>query len=154
MVKIWPGIMNSQVFLIDSRKTLLSIPTLPIDHIYQRTTGQISTKILAKQFDAAMVRLICSTGNMGSNQNALVIPETSVRVMLKLTDIDIQGNPPKLSGCKRFDEGVLIDDFPPCHIDQDGSGLHGFEGFSINQFRGLGSPLTTNDDKVALSKKL
>ena len=74
---------------------------------------------------------------MGCNEDALIIPETGVWLVLELSHVDIESHTPKLTRCERFNECFFIDDFPTCNVHQYGSRFHGCEGFSSNQICGL-----------------
>ena len=50
---------------------------------------------------------------------------------LFLEDIESCAGDP--AGFERFDESLLIDDWPPCRIDQKGAGLHPAQHIAINQ---------------------
>jgi hypothetical protein len=86
-------------------------------------------------------------------ENALIVPETGVWSVLKLSDVDIERNTAKLVRCERFNECFFVDDLSTGNVDQYGPRLHGCEGFSANQFCGLWCPLTANGYEVTLAKK-
>ena len=113
----------------------------------------ISSQVITEQLDATVLGPISFVRNMRGDEDAFIIPETEIWFVLKLSNIDIQSNPPELPNCERFNQCFFVDDFPACNVDQHGSWFHGCEGFSVNQFCGLRRPLTANSYELTLTKK-
>jgi hypothetical protein len=90
---------------------------------------------------------------MGCDEDTLIIPETGIRFVLKLSNVDIQSNAAEPADCERLHQCFFVYDFAACNVDQYGSRLHGCEGFPVNQFCGLRRPLTANGYEVTLAKK-
>src|SRR5215510_3519272 len=130
-----------------------SIALFPIDHVGQTPAVEMGTQILTEQVDTTMLRNIGTTGNVGRDENAFVVPEPTVRLPFELAVIDIQGDSSQLSRSESAEQGLFIDDLPARHVGENGAGLHRREGLAPDHAGCLRRPLAADGHAVALTQE-
>src|ERR1044071_265446 len=77
---------------VSAKQSGISIAALPIHHILERLSGQISREIFAEQADTLVLRNTAHGRDMRRDNDALVVPQPTVRSPLEFTLIDVQRN--------------------------------------------------------------
>src|SRR5262245_12219409 len=100
-----------------------------------------------------MLTHITTARDMRGDEDTLIIPETTIGFMFKLTDIYVEGCSPQLSRREGSDQRLLVDDFASRDVHQDSARLHGGKSLPTDQLGRLRCPLTTDHHGVALPEE-
>ena len=89
-IELQRQLLMSESKEVSPKQSGISIAALPIHHILERPAGQISREIFAEQADALVLRNIAHGRDMRRDEDALVVPQATVRRPLEFTLIDVQ----------------------------------------------------------------
>src|SRR5438105_15952072 len=90
-----------------------SIPIRPIDDVGQGTPVQIGAQIVAEEVDPTVLTHVSAPGDVRGDEDTLIVPEATIRLVFELAHVDVEGHSPQRSGPEGRDPRLFVDDLPP-----------------------------------------
>ena len=87
------------------------VSPLPVNDILEWPAFQIADQVLAKQVHTAVFRYVGCRGNVGRDDDALIVPQARIRRALEFTLIDVESDAAKLAFGQCIDQSIFIDYF-------------------------------------------
>src|SRR5262245_45375447 len=87
-----------------------SIARGPVDDVGQRPAVEIGAQVLAEEVDAPMLTHVTAVRDVRGDEDALVVPEATIRFMLELAHVHVEGRSPQSSRGEGGDQRLLVDD--------------------------------------------
>src|SRR5688500_468997 len=105
----WKILTYHSTLVIHSACRFCSIAALPVNDILQRLAFEKADQVFAKQVHTAVFRYVGCRGNVGRDDDALIVPQARIRWALEFTVVNVESDAAKLAFGQCIDQSIFID---------------------------------------------